>query len=299
MNWIRAVLLIFLLVPKLSIAEIIPKIIVVNSNASVEKYKIVQDEFVKLIPYPLLSYDIADKSLEEIDIKLESDQTKADIIYCIGIKAYLFANKTFNAKSILFSSIINWLRLELPQNTYGISSELHSGMQISLFRYFFPQIKKIGVLYTKNYTRQWLTDTEAIGKEMNIEIISQDGTESMDIKKLLAVVQAYWLIPDPFIMSEKKNIFMLLRQCDEEKIPVFTYNAAFAKCGAVLAVELDNPTIGRQAADITKTLLSNQPIEDKVQYLAGSYIVLNLTKVKEYKIPFQEIALETTNLILE
>jgi putative ABC transport system substrate-binding protein len=67
----------------------------------------------------------------------------------------------------------------------------------------------------------------------------------------------------------------------------------------VLTVSVDEATIGRQAADITREILSAGMIEKQVQYPAGSHIILNLKKVKEYAFPYNQDALGIVNQIIE
>ena len=84
-----------------------------------------------------------------------------DLIYCIGTKAYLIAQKFVSERNIVFSSIINWQRLPVTEKTYGVSNELHPGMQMTMYRYVFPAVKRIGVLYSKSFNREWLRDAAA------------------------------------------------------------------------------------------------------------------------------------------
>ena len=50
---------------------------------------------------------------------------------------------------------------------------------------------------------------------------------------------------------------------------------------------------------MAKEIISVGKIEEKVQYPAGSHIILNLKKVKEYGLPYKEEALSVVNQIVE
>jgi len=121
----------------------------------------------------------------------------------------------------------------------------------------------------------------------------------ISLKKMLPKVDAFWLISDPEIMSNKKNLFHILKQCEKSNIPVFSYHATLAQCGAVLIVTVDDPTIGRQAADITLELVKGEKPIDKIQFLAGSHVIFNLKKVRALNLPFNKDALGTANTIIE
>ncbi|QTA91528.1 ABC transporter substrate-binding protein [Desulfonema magnum] len=279
-----------------------PKILLINSNAEVEKYSVVQEEFRKTVSCPVLEIDLGDKKENYDIIKLLS--YNADLVYCIGGKAYSFAGKYFNEKDIVFSSIINWLRLpSLSQKVYGVSNELHARMPIFMFRSVFPDIKKIGMLYSQQYTSQWFEKSREQASELGIEIIGSAVSDKASVmpalRQLLSEADAIWLISDPLVISEKKYLFEILKKCDTNKTPVFSYHDAFAKSGAVLTVSVDTPTIGRQAANIVMGILAGEKIDEKVQFPAGSHIILNLKKVKAYGLKYNKNALGLINNIIK
>lgn len=292
-----------LFIPETVYAEKAPKILVLNSDASVEKYKEPQKEFNKTISYPVKDIDLGDKKWKASDVEELIYDEDPELIYCIGTKAYLIANKYAEKKAIVFSSIINWRRLPLTEKTYGVSNEFRAGMEMMWFRYIFPDVKKIGVLYSKKYTKEWFKNTKNEAKEISFEIIGREVSKKKpaisELTKLLPKVDAFWLISDPELMSDKKDLLEILKQCDTEKIPIFSYHTAFAKFGAVLAVSADNATIGRQAASIATEVLSGTEIDDKVQFPAGSYIILNLCKVRQYGLEYNEDALDSVNSIID
>ncbi len=280
-----------------------PRIMVINSNAAVDKYKIAQDEFTKSITTPVVEIDLGDKKwkIGEIEDLLYNEYP--DLVYCIGTKAYLLANKFVSERNIVFSSILNWRRLSLSQKTYGVSSELNPEMQITLFRYIFPEIKRIGVLYSYKYNRHWFDEARAAAKEMGVEIIGRSLSKRREIlpelKGLLKEIDALWLISDPVVMSEKKDLMEVFSQCDESKIPILSYHDAFAEYGAMVIVSVDDPTTGRQAAAISREVLSQDLVREKVQLPAGSHIFLNLKKAHEYGLKYREMALSAVNRIIE
>jgi putative ABC transport system substrate-binding protein len=293
-----------LLVPGKVFAEEEPKILLINSDTSVEKYRESQEEFTKAISRPVLEVNLGDEKSELSEIEELIYDEDPDIIYAIGTKAYLIANKYAKKKHIVFSSIINWLRLPTIETTYGVSNELHVGQEITLFRLFFPNVQKIGVLYSKKYTEEWFknaTDEAKEMKAMGVEIeimgrsISQTKQVIPTLKKLLEKVDAFWLISDPELMSTKEDLLNILKECDARKVPVFSYHEAFADFGAILIVSADNLTIGRQAAGIVREILSGNKLEEKVQFPAGSRIIFNLTKVKEYGLQYNEDAIGFAN----
>jgi len=182
------------------------KILMINSNASVEKYRMVGKAFGKAVPYPVSDVSLDKGSWEEQSVR---SLPEPDLVYCIGTKAYAVASKYMKEKNIVFSSILNWLRLPMTPKTHGISNELHTEMQITMFRYIFPDVGKIGVLYSKQFNRKWFENARADAENMGVKLIGRAISENRQVipalDELLSHTDAFWLISDPMIMSEKKN----------------------------------------------------------------------------------------------
>ena len=302
-NFTWLIVWLFLVFPARLAAEKEPKVLLINSDATVEKYRVAQEKFRETYARPVLEINLDDKKWKVPDVEDLLYDEYPDLVYCIGSKAYLIANRFVSEKDIVFSSIVNWQRLPVTKKTYGVSSELYSGMQMTLFRYIFPAVKRIGVLYSEKYNSQWFNKARDEAREMGVEIIgravSKHKQTASALKELLPDVDALWLISDPVIVSDKKVITEVFKESDARKVPVFSYHDVFTDYGAVLIVSVDNPTIGRQAAGIAMEVLSVGKMEEKVQPPAGSHIILNLKKVKEYGLPYKEEALGSVNQIIE
>ena len=280
-----------------------PKIMLINSNATVEKYRVAQEEFTKSISSPVVEVDLGAKRWKLTEIEDLLYDVYPDLVYCIGTKAYLLANKYISERNIVFSSIINWRRLPVAKKTFGISSELNPEMQITLYRYIFPGLKRIGVLNSGKYNKHWFNTAQATAKEMGVEIIGRSLSKRRDtlpaLSELLKEIDALWLISDPVVMADKNRLIELFKQCDMTKKPILSYHDAFAEYGAVLIVSVDNPTTGRQAAAISREVLSGDVVRTKVQLPAGSHIFLNLKKADEYSLKYREMALSVVNRFIE
>jgi len=280
-----------------------PKVLLIDSDAAVDKYERAGNEFKKALSHPVVEVRLNEKRWKITDVEDLIYDEDPDLVYCIGTKAYLIANKYAGGTNIVFSSIINWMRLPRTEKTYGVSNELHPAMQMMLFSHIFPDVKKIGVLYSKQYNSQWLENALKEAKDMGIDLIGQPVSSSKDnipaLKDLLPGIDALWLISDPVVVSNSESVMDMLGTCDKKRKPVFSYHEALEEHGATLIVSVDNPTLGRQAGGIALEVLSGEKIEEKVQYPAGSHIILNLKKVKEYGLTYNEEALASVNTVIE
>jgi putative ABC transport system substrate-binding protein len=91
----------------------------------------------------------------------------------------------------------------------------------------------------------------------------------------------------------------VFKACYNKKVPVFTYQDVFTEYGAVLIISVDDATIGRQSARMSNELLAGGTMAEQVQYPAGSHIILNLKKAKEFGLSYNEQALGVINQIIK
>lgn len=279
------------------------KLLIVNSDASVRKYLAAQTAFKESGIETVREVDVSARGFDVGRLAKLVKQEAPDLLYCIGSKAYLMAYKVDRNRKMVVSSAIGWQRFPLGDQTYGIATQLPAGAQLTMFRYFFPDIRRIGVLYSKKFNAEWLEQAEQEAAETEVKLESAAFRRSSDIEralpKLLAEVDALWLIPDPIVLSDVKALREIFSTCEAQKKPIFSYNEAFAEQGAALAISADLPTIGRQAAGIAETLLAEETPDERFQPPAGSEIVLNMATVRKCGLKLNQDALDSVNRIIK
>jgi len=203
---------------------------------------------------------------------------------------------------LIFSSMINWRRFDMGTHTYGIS-ELPAEMLLFMCRYLFPDIQTLGILYSQHHNRQWfehaMSQAEEVGITLQGKTIKSSDETAHALKALLPQVDAIWLISDPIVLYDTKQVQNIFTESATNQKPIFAYNALFIKYGAVLTIAADIETMGRQAAGIARDILKQQPIDEQVQFPAGSHITLNLKKVHEYGMTINHAALSSVERIIQ
>jgi putative tryptophan/tyrosine transport system substrate-binding protein len=273
------------------------RVLILNSDRSVEKYEVAQAAFESTIDAQTIDVDLAARRLSETQLRRMLQAEMPTAIYCIGSDAYQQASSVARDQTIVMSSVINWQRFPSRRNTLVIASELPAESQLTMFRYFFPSVKRLGVLYSSEYNREWMTQAVSAGRDVGVEVtgesVRRSSSVARELRALLPRVDALWITADPVVLTEE-TIAEIFRQCHEAKKPVFAYSPAFADLGATLMVSPDFPTIGRQAAGL---LQSSEP-GGTVQSPAGSEIILNLRTIKEYALEFNPEALDSVNSVI-
>lgn len=303
--FIAFLLLILFMIPVNCYAEDANKqVLVLNSNLSVKRYSIMQNEFKNKFGKKIVEIDLSSKWQDHRLLENKIKKVKPDVIFCIGSKAYIQAKKLAEKKTPkIFSLGINWQSMSLDKHTYVVASEVPVTTQFMMFRYFFPEIKTIGVLYSKVNNKQRFNRAVSGAKDMEIKIIGKAVKNNNEMEKALKVllpkIDALWLVLDPKVLSVRKDVDKIFGLCNDYGKPIFAYEKIFASFGATFVVSTDNQTMARQAAWIATNLVKGNDVSEKVQDPAGSHIVLNLGNIEKYGIKLNNKALGSVNELIE
>lgn len=283
-------------------AESLNGIAVINSDSAVKHYALAQKAFTeRLLSDIKINVSLADQSADAVMDQMR--RTNPRFIYAIGSKAYLLAQEMAEDRTLVFSSVLNWQRLPMSKNVYGVSNELPSGMQLMTYRYLFPELKKIGMLYSERFNKEWIGDVLINAKDVGIEIVGLPITETSELtpalQKLLPQIDAFWLISDPVVLSDRESVLAIFKLGEVQKKPVIAYSDIFIQLGATLSLSADIATMGMQAAAMVNELQQDKEISPRVVEPAGSHIILNMRKVKEYGLQLNQEALGSVNQIIE
>ena len=276
------------------------RVVVVNSDGAVEKYKAAQEAFRETLGKPVKAIDIAKMSDAAAERAIRAEAPTA--VYCIGARAFLASSRAARGRPIVMSSAINWQRLPGSDaaQTHIIANELSSEAQLTMFRYFFPEVKRVGVLYSAEFNRQWIVDAAAAGRNVGVEVIgvsvrSAQGAPS-ELSHLLPRVDALWITADPVVLVDETAARALFAAAAVARKPVFTYASAFAELSPTLIVAPDVATIGRQAAGLLQGL--GPGAKKQIESPAGSEVILNLRAVQEYGLELNNEAMDSVNRLL-
>jgi putative ABC transport system substrate-binding protein len=278
-------------------------VLVVNSDGNIDKYNQALEGFISTQSFSVSTVDLGKSSIKAIDLEQSIDSLSPAIIYAIGAKAYLATYKQQNRAPLLFSSAINWQRLPNDEDIYGVAIEVPLNYQLFMYNYFFPDIRKIGVLYNQQYNEEVVKQAEKISKGMGIQLVMQKMRKGENIKpllrNLLSQVDAIWLIADPIVLASASNLSSLFEFTEQASIPVFSYEPAFKNYGPTLTISADSKTIGRQVATLAHSILQNQATGKKVQDPVGTHITLNMRQIRRLNIHLNEEALDSVTEIIE
>ena len=258
-------------------------VLLINSNASVEKYRNAESGFVERYKGKVMRMDLGEQQRwTPKRIKKFLYDEYPDLIYAVGAKAYLVASRWIGEKPIIFSSVVNWKRLPEATERHAISNELHGGMQLSLIRQLFPELEQVGMLYSQRYTadlaQEVVDNGEITGHKVALLALSGTESEAERADKLATLLQKVDLLlfpSDPVLMEQESAIRQILELASVSGIPVVGYFEQLAEQGGAFSITVDAPTVGRQAAGVVKQWQQQQQVSKQIYYPAGSSLTVN------------------------
>lgn len=281
------------------------KILIVNSNNTVQRYEKISLEFKKSLPentYQWSEFNLEGHSAPEDELQQIIQKENPNFIYCIGSKAYSLSQDYAKDSTLLFSAAINWHRLNINNKTYGISNELSPEQEMMFLKFFFPDVKRIGLIYSKEFNQEYIETVKKDAENLAIEILVQQINHTSEISSalhdLLPKIDMFWLIADPLVLENQESVLQIFQLAKQQQKPVYAYSDVFIKYGAVLSVSPDIGTIGRQSATLMMSLQAPNLPHSPVQLPAGSSITLNMCSAETLRVKLNKEALASVNKIV-
>ena len=180
-----------------------------------------------------------------------------------------------------------------PENLFGVFETLdYIDTSLMLIKHIFPSIKKIGTIYNQSEPQSVdaLNEIKKTCEKEGIKLVSLPVNSSNEtqlvVQSLLSKnIEAFFALPDNVVFSSME---IIVKSCDEAKVPVFTSEEGLVKRGAVAAFGADmyqwGFQSGKQAASFLKQKSTNGLLPEIVKIRRRVY---NAEKAKTFNIKFE------------
>ncbi len=149
--------------------------------------------------------------------------------------------------------------LEKPgKNITGVSDMLPVGQHMSMLRRFYPELKKLGMIYNAGEANSKTTVAmvKAEGARSGFEVVEATVAKTSDVyqaaKALVGKVDAVYLPTDNTVISALESV---VKVCEQEKLPLFSADVDSVKRGTVAALAFDYYQHGYQTGLMAKELV--------------------------------------------
>lgn len=223
------------------------------------------------------------------------------LVVAVGLKAALAAKLEIVDTPIVYMMILDPMkhRLTAPNMT-GTLLEVPIQRQLHITRKFLPSVGQFGTLFDPVKSGDRFKEEQTQARELSISLrgypVESEKAVPQQLRTLLTENDALWLTPDSTVLTSD-SIRFILDSALERRTPVIAFSPEFTRLGALLSISATYTQVGRETAQLARSLLDGQtrlPLNPiPIQRLKVS---VNLKTAKFLGLTFTD---DATNLIDE
>jgi putative ABC transport system substrate-binding protein len=202
-------------------------------------------------------YDLVGSAPETIRQRLDADHP--DVIVAVGPTALQTALATAGKALVVYAmvadpeAILNKSPKEHP--LAGVSLQASPVAQLTELRRVVPSVCQLWTVYSPQESGRPVEQLRRVAAAKGCGLVA---TEVHDIAEALRALQslparfdAYVMLPDRVVRNATANRVVVRLGCDR-RVPVVGVSANDVRAGALLALQLDPRSLGRQAARLAR-----------------------------------------------
>ncbi len=190
---------------------------------------------------------------------------KPKVILTVGSPATSFAKDNFKNNPIVFAGVISPVLSGFVEsvtnpggNITGASLDIPTNIQFKYFKQIVPDMKKIGILYTKS-TNSLIPPAKVVAQQMGMSLEAIEIKDNKDIPRALdslaSTVDGIWSVADPDLFDPQSTRYILLNTL-RKSIPFMGFSRYVVESGALFALDFDYKAVGFQAGDMVSKILA-------------------------------------------
>lgn len=285
----RRIIHLFLAFPVLlswQVSSALAQDIAVIKSAEIKPYAETMHGYRKLCDYNITEYNLSEIDGKTILRRIE--RTRPDLIFTIGLNALKLSKNTKDIP-IVFSMVSNpEAILDNEAEISGVSMNVSAIKQLSALLSLLPNTRKIGIVYDPGKSSALFEEAREASAMQGVTLVSRQVSSPKDvpyaIKQVMHEVDAFWMIPDSSVIFTETLEFLMLTSF-EKKIPILTFSDIYLEMGALISLNIDTRSIGRQACGLTKMILSgSHDIKDRIRPPSKPVLSINSKRASEFDI---------------
>jgi len=146
------------------------------------------------------------------------------------------------------------------KNLSGVGMDIPPETFLNTMARLFPRAKRIGLVYSKRNTGDFVKEAMAISRSIRFEIIalenSNPGQAPALIQTLRGKIDVFWILPDPTVATPG-TIDSILLFSFQNNVPVVSFTKKHVKMGALAALSVNPFDLGAQTGEIALKKLNN------------------------------------------
>ncbi len=258
-------------------------------SEQISSFEVVKNSFMEegKNDYQFLSLNL-DGNYDDIDkLPAQIKKLNPDLILCIGSKSLESVAGKVTDIPILFAMVLDYQKFqpEKYENIAGVSLNIPAETIFYNFKNYFGEINNFGVMSSRDHISTLKENRDRLQRaNINISIRETDDPEDVPIKyqSLKKSVQAFWMIPDPKVITEESFLFLVDNTISDKK-SFIVYSEKFVKAGALFSTSPNYSTIGSQLAIKSQQILEDRqkPAQVGISPIIGTFLTVNKTTMKK------------------
>ncbi|NOY46318.1 MAG: hypothetical protein GXP50_12840 [Deltaproteobacteria bacterium] len=189
-----------------------------------------------------------------------------DLILAVGTRALEVAGGGPDPEIPVVYALVHrppaWTRDQA--HVTGVGMEVPAEKWIRMIRQALPEVDRLGVFFDPANTARFVEDAKRAANRQGMELTAVEVRFPKEVparlEELPPDIQGLWMIPDPTVIT-RETVESFLLYSLRHRVPVVTFSEGYLSLGATVAVTLDFPSIGRQAASLAWRILNGEPRE--------------------------------------
>lgn len=232
------------------------------------------------------------------------------LILALGAKA-AYTAKVWTADHpkipVIFALVLNWRRYKLldgQDNIAGIASEIAPGTQFLNLTLASPQVKRIGVIYSRVHSSETIRQARRAAAKLGLTLVEIPISRPMEFrqayKQISEHIDGFWMLADPVVYT-LANVDWLKERCTRDRLVCIGQSRNIAEIGVLLAVNPDLANVGLQAASMAKNILINNQIPKQIGVMPplGTRLVLNAKTAEKIGLRLNRIVMDLASDIID
>ncbi|MCB4791174.1 MAG: ABC transporter substrate-binding protein [Elusimicrobia bacterium] len=237
---------------------------------------------------PKLSiYNIKDRGKESVltDIKT----AKPALVLVLGNESLEIAISELSSFPVVFCMVTNYARSN--DSATGVLMDITPETRLKEIKKILPGTKNIGILYTSESAASVTKITQAADK-LNLTVVAKEVKNTNEfgtqLKSLIEQINCFLILPDIKLYNSQIIKFLLINTI-AQKIPVIGLSRFYTKSGALLSIEPDYTSLGKQTGQLANRIIKGEsPKNIDIEYPNKIVFSLNQNTAKTIGLTIQD-----------
>jgi putative tryptophan/tyrosine transport system substrate-binding protein len=193
-------------------------------------------------------------------------ERRPDLILAIGMDAFHRVKKFSNEIPMVYLMVLNPTGATQEDRIItGVGMTIAPEKQLAAMRLVLPGARRIGLVYDPRKSGPFVRRAQAAAKEFRFDLISKEVSHprfvSNALNSMKGAVDVLWMIPDTTVITPDTVELIMLHSLDN-RLPVCTFSIKYLEMGALMSLDINAVSMGRQAGEQAAGILSGTDLRD-------------------------------------